>query len=139
PQAGSLRSSSRNEPHPPSTPVARASIRRGARGGRWPYRPLPSAVGPGRIGHGRGATGSGSWGGWLGMLYDVWFRRRAKVLYWDGTGLCLFANQLSSHYTSFDRRRGPWFLVSDARLPTARSLSRSQRLQCFVGCVGGSS
>lgn len=28
--------------------------------------------------------------------------RRAKVLYFDGTGLCLLANQPSSHYTSFD-------------------------------------
>jgi IS66 Orf2 like protein len=29
-------------------------------------------------------------------------RKRAKVLLWDGTGLCLFANQQSSHYTSFN-------------------------------------
>jgi transposase len=28
-------------------------------------------------------------------------RRRAKVLYFDGTGLCVLANQRSSHYTSF--------------------------------------
>jgi transposase len=50
-------------------------------------------------------------------LYDMWratypfsghlflFRsKRAdylKVLYYDGTGLCLFANYLSSYYTSF--------------------------------------
>jgi transposase len=32
-------------------------------------------------------------------------RKRAKVLYFDGTGLCLFANQPSSHYTSFDLSR----------------------------------
>jgi len=25
-----------------------------------------------------------------------------KMLWWDGDGLCLFANQQSSHYTSFD-------------------------------------
>jgi transposase len=25
-----------------------------------------------------------------------------KLLWWDGDGLCLFANQHSSHYTSFD-------------------------------------
>lgn len=31
-------------------------------------------------------------------------RRRAKVLVYDGTGLCIFANQLSPHYTSFDSR-----------------------------------
>jgi transposase len=29
-------------------------------------------------------------------------RIRAKVLHFDGTGLCLYINQLSSHYTSFD-------------------------------------
>jgi transposase len=29
--------------------------------------------------------------------------RRAKVLYFDGTGLCLLANQLASHCTSLDR------------------------------------
>jgi transposase len=34
-------------------------------------------------------------------------RRRAKVLWFDGTGLCLLANQLASNYTSFDLRRGP--------------------------------
>ena len=27
-----------------------------------------------------------------------------KVLWWDGDGLCLFANQPSSHYTSFSSR-----------------------------------
>ena len=27
-------------------------------------------------------------------------RSRAKVLLWDGTGLCIYMNQLSSHYTS---------------------------------------
>jgi transposase len=32
-------------------------------------------------------------------------RRRAKVLFWDGTGLCIYANQLSSHCTSFDPSR----------------------------------
>jgi transposase len=29
-------------------------------------------------------------------------RKRAKVLVWDGTGLCIYANQPSSHCTSFD-------------------------------------
>jgi transposase len=29
-------------------------------------------------------------------------RKRAKVLLWDGTGLCIYANQPSSHCTSFN-------------------------------------
>lgn len=33
-------------------------------------------------------------------------RQSVKVLTWDGTGTVLFYNQLSSHYTSFDLRRG---------------------------------
>ena len=33
-------------------------------------------------------------------------RTGCKVLLWDGTGLCIFMNQPSSHYTSFDSRRG---------------------------------
>ena len=60
-------------------------------------------------------------------------RKRAKVLLWDGTGLCIYANQPPSHYTSFDARRGPWSRVRDAQSTSARSLRRSQRLQCFVG------
>jgi hypothetical protein len=28
-------------------------------------------------------------------------RKGCKVLLWDGTGLCIFQNQLSSHYISF--------------------------------------
>ena len=37
-----------------------------------------------------------------GDLYLFVNRRRtqAKVLLWDGTGLCIFSNQQSSHYTS---------------------------------------
>lgn len=66
-------------------------------------------------------------------------RRRAKVLYFDGTGLCVLANQPSSHYTSFDSRRGSWSSPRDARCAAARSRSRSQRLQCFSGWVAGSS
>lgn len=31
-------------------------------------------------------------------------RKRAKALYFDGTGLCLLSNQPSSHYTSFGSR-----------------------------------
>jgi transposase len=32
-------------------------------------------------------------------------RIRAKVLHWDGTGLCIYANQRSSHYTSSSSMR----------------------------------
>ena len=75
-----------------------------------------------------------------GAVFAFFGRRRTamKVLYFDGTGLCVFYNQRSSHYTSFDSRRGPSPSLRDA-LRAARSLSRSQRLQCFVGWVAGSS
>src|SRR5262249_6137858 len=66
-------------------------------------------------------------------------RKRAKALYFDGTGLCLLSNQPSSHYTSFVPSRGPWPRVRDARIAAARSLRRSQRLLCFLGCFAGSS
>lgn len=56
-----------------------------------------------------------------------------RILFWDRTGYCILANKLSSHYTSFDFRRGRWFRLRDARAAAARSLRRSQRLQCFVG------
>ena len=39
----------------------------------------------------------------------VFINRRGtliKTLYWDRTGFCLFANYLSSYYTSFSSRRG---------------------------------
>jgi len=70
-----------------------------------------------------------------GDLFLFVNRRRdaCKVLVWDGTGLCIFQNQPSSHYTSFDSRRGSWSWLRDAWIAVARSLSRSQRLQCFVG------
>ena len=69
-----------------------------------------------------------------GELYLFVNKRRdsCKVLVWDGTGLCIFQNHLSSHYTSFDLERVPWFAPREAPR-AARSLSRSQRLQCFVG------
>ena len=60
-------------------------------------------------------------------------RKGCKVLLWDGTGLCIFQNPLSSHYTSSGSRRGSWFRRCEPRIAAARSLSRSQRLQCFVG------
>jgi transposase len=63
---------------------------------------------------------------------------RAKVMWWDRNGYCILYNQPSSHYTSFDPKRGPSFLLCDVPR-AARSLSRSQRLQCFIGPVAGSS
>ncbi|WP_437776700.1 IS66 family insertion sequence element accessory protein TnpB [Sorangium sp. So ce1097] len=56
-----------------------------------------------------------------------------RVLFWDRTGYAIFANHLSSHYTSFAFRRGRWLRLRDARAAAARSLRRSQRLLCFVG------
>ena len=66
-------------------------------------------------------------------------RQGCKVLVWDGTGLCIFQNQVSSHYTSFDSSGGSWVPLRDAWIAAARSMSRSQRLQCFAGRIGGSS
>ena len=60
-------------------------------------------------------------------------RNRMKALWWDRNGYTILYNYLSSHYTSFDFRRGRWFRLRDARAAAARSLRRSQRLQCFVG------
>ncbi|WP_437554778.1 IS66 family insertion sequence element accessory protein TnpB [Sorangium sp. So ce367] len=58
---------------------------------------------------------------------------RCKALWWDRSGYCLLYNHLSSYYTSFEFRRGRWFRLRDARAAAARSLRRSQRLQCFLG------
>lgn len=33
-------------------------------------------------------------------------RRQCRVVWFDGSGWCLFGNHLSSHYTSFTSRRG---------------------------------
>jgi hypothetical protein len=76
-----------------------------------------------------------------GALFAFFGRRRTaiKVFFFDGSGMCVFYNQPSSHYTSFGSRRGPWPGLRVAPLAAARSLRRSQRLQCFVGRVAGSS
>jgi transposase len=76
-----------------------------------------------------------------GALFVFFGRRRdaVKILFADETGLCLFYNQPSSHYTSSRSRRGPWSPLCRARLAAARSSRRSQRLQCFMGRVAGSS
>jgi hypothetical protein len=73
------------------------------------------------------------------FLFTNRSRTRAKVLLYDGTGLCLYHNQPSSHYTSFDSRRASWSRARDAWIAAARSRSRSQRLQCLVRGVDGSS
>jgi hypothetical protein len=66
-------------------------------------------------------------------------RNSCKVLIWDGTGLCIFQNQPSSHYTSFDLIRGRCSFGIDPGVAAARSTSRSHRLQCFAGRFVGSS
>ena len=54
-----------------------------------------------------------------GALFVFFGRRRdaVKILFADETGLCLFYNQPSSHYTSFGSRRGPWSRLRDAGSP----------------------
>ena len=66
------------------------------------------------------------------------FRSRSgkaiRALCHDGQGFWLCENQLSSHYTSFTSNEAPWdFLAS---MLSARSTSRSHRLQCLVGGFG---
>ena len=66
-------------------------------------------------------------------------RTQVKLLMFTRGGFTIVHNQPSSHYTSFGSRRGSWSWVRDARISAARSLRRSQRLQCLVGGVAGSS
>lgn len=66
-------------------------------------------------------------------------RNRAKLLVWHRGGFVLIYNHLSSHYTTFRFSRGPWPRLRDAWIAAARSLRRSQRLQCFLSRSAGSS
>ncbi len=74
-----------------------------------------------------------------GALFVFFGRRRdaVKLLFADDSGLCLFYNQPSSHYTSFVRGRGPWTRPRGARIAAARSPRRSHRLLCFLGRFAG--
>jgi len=59
-----------------------------------------------------------------------------KCLYWDRTGFCLWANQRSSHYTSFDSIGASWDPLALVWMTAARSSSRLHRLHCLVGGFG---
>jgi len=66
----------------------------------------------------------------------VFLNRRkthVKLLLWTRGGFTIVQNQPSSHYTSPDWRRGLCSRLGCAQRAAARSLSRSQRLQCFGG------
>jgi hypothetical protein len=85
-----------------------------------------------------------------GALF-VFFGRRQdalKLLFFDGTGMCQFYNQLSSHCTSFVSRSGFWPLglritngsraVGESIPPAAMLLWRARRLlvEPSVSAVG---
>jgi transposase len=45
-----------------------------------------------------------------GTIYCFRAKRadRVKLVFWDGTGLCLFCNYLASYCISFNLKRGLW-------------------------------
>jgi hypothetical protein len=86
----------------------------------------------------RGALGEDPFTGAM-FVFRNRQRTAVKLLVYDGQGFWLCHNPQSSHYTSFDSRRGPWSSFRGARCAAARSQSRSHRLQCFAGWVAGSS
>jgi len=67
-------------------------------------------------------------------------RNRAKVLFFDGTGLCIFMNCLSSHYTSSGFRSGFIDVFVRAFIFSTLSARVFHRLHCFFGVFssGGS-
>ena len=73
-----------------------------------------------------------------GHLYLFFNRRRrlCKIVWFDGSGLCLFSNQLASYYTSSRSMRGRWAFDFDVLIAAARSSSRFQRLHCLIGGFG---
>jgi hypothetical protein len=76
-----------------------------------------------------------------GTMY-VFFSRRAdrvRVLYFDRDGYVLVTNQPSSHYTSFDSIEESWPFLRDVSITSARSVSRSHRLECWAGGFDGTS
>lgn len=73
-----------------------------------------------------------------GHLYLFFNRRRrlCKMVYFDGSGFCLFSKRLASHYTSFCWIAAPWGPVVVVCMAAVRSTSWSHRLQCLIGGLG---
>jgi hypothetical protein len=63
-------------------------------------------------------------------------RKRAKALHWDGTGLCLYSNQLSSHCTSFVARAESVAMNEvDNSQGSEASVTSSASARDSVGCA----